>query len=74
MFIIKLPIEYSQVERVEKPFKELSLAYKIDIAIELSQPEVHEGSKKYIGLNQIDQLVEELTGYYGEHYNCSCAR
>lgn len=74
MFLIKIPEGYTAVDQVEEPFKELSLAYDLEFTNEYSAPCVIEGKKQYKGLDEIQQLMDELQGYYGLNYNCSCAR
>ncbi len=74
MFILKFPHSYPNQEKIEDPFKDLSLAYKVETDESLTAPLVLEGTKKHEGEVAIEQLLKELQDYYGAHYNCSCAR
>ncbi|PIB33946.1 hypothetical protein BFP72_00105 [Reichenbachiella sp. 5M10] len=73
MIEIKVPSGYSELEKLEAPFKELSLAYRVEEA-GVCQPMAVSGQRIYEGSVGIDRLIAELKAYYGDNYNCSCAR
>lgn len=74
MFLIKIPKEYPNVSQIEKSFKDLFLAYTIELSPMDKEPSVVEGSKVHKGVKEIEKLIEELQDYYSADYNCSCAR
>ncbi len=74
MFILKVPDTYSKKEELENRFLDMSLSFKTEIDPDLTHPVVLEGKKSFTGEEEINSLFAELNGYYGEHYNCSCAR
>ena len=74
MFILKIPSGYGQVEKLKSGFEDLSLAYKTEEDSSIHVPIVIEGKKTFEGEDAISALFDELKSYYGEHYNCSCAR
>ncbi|UXP33797.1 hypothetical protein N6H18_07525 [Reichenbachiella agarivorans] len=74
MFIIKTPKSYPELETIEKPFRDLSLSYRVEQDDALSEPLIVEGKREHVGKQAIEGLIQELRDYYGAHYNCSCAR
>ncbi|MBU2915167.1 MULTISPECIES: hypothetical protein [Reichenbachiella] len=74
MLILKIPVAFPERAKLEAPFKELSLAYQVEESPGLVQPMALSGNKSYDGQAGIDTLIAEMQDYYGDDYNCSCAR
>ncbi|MFY0626930.1 MAG: hypothetical protein JXR07_11580 [Reichenbachiella sp.] len=72
--MLKFPKLYPDSVKIESFFKEMSFAYKVELDNELALPMIVEGKKIHEGESAINALINDLNGFYGEHYNCSCAR
>ncbi len=74
MFLIQFPPNHKQFDQTVGFFKEYSLAYQSEVLPDLVEPRITNRDKTYIGVKAIEQLMTELKDYYGQNYNCSCAR
>lgn len=74
MFILQFPVQDPQTDQIEAFFKDYSLAHRVEAGENQKEPTILDGKKKYEGLAEINKLIAELKNYYGQNYNCSCAR
>lgn len=56
----------------QNQLKEWCVAHQIIIDPSLSEPEIHEGSKKVVGVAAINQFLKEYKEFMDDWYDCRC--
>lgn len=70
--ILHFSSDTNEVQEIESRLKHLSLAYSKMQSEDLSEPFISDGSKKYIGVKNMNAYIDVLDREKEQWYYCNC--
>ncbi|MDF1698626.1 MAG: hypothetical protein P1U56_22430 [Saprospiraceae bacterium] len=61
-----------EVEEIEARLKQMTLAYSLDFNPDLLEPSFVDGSKEYLGVDKMNEYLDQLDREKEQWYYCSC--